>query len=99
MKVLKSILKDSLLYYSRFEKDLRRKLEGLPPGSVKRRKIKNHIYYYLQVREGKRVVHRYVGRVEPKELVERIKRRRFLESELKKVRMALRLLPIRKILS
>lgn len=99
MKVLKSILKDSLLYYSRFEKDLQRKLGKLPRGSVKRRKIKNHVYYYLQVREGKRVVHRYVGRVEPKELVERIKRRRFLESELRKVRAALRLLPVRKILS
>lgn len=99
MRVLKGILKDSLTYYKRLQKDLERKLAGLPAGSVKRRRIKGRDYYYLQRREGGRVVHKYLGVQDPKDLVEKIRRRRFLAGELKKVRAALRLLPERKILA
>lgn len=99
MRVLKGILKDSLAYYKRLQKDLERKLAGLPVGSVKRRRIKGHAYYYLQRREGRKVVHKYLGVQEPKDLMEKVRRRRFLAGELKKVREALRLLPERKILA
>ena len=97
MRVLKEILKDSLSYYLRLERDLRRRLTRLPQGSVKRRRIKGHVYYYLQSRHGEKVVHRYLGRQKPVELLKGIQERRQLEQELAKVRAALRLLPRRKL--
>ncbi|MBI3333620.1 MAG: hypothetical protein HYZ93_05975 [Candidatus Omnitrophica bacterium] len=99
MEVLKGILKDSLAYYRRLEKDLIRRMEALPKGSVKRRRIKSRSYYYLQFRQGSKVVHKYLGVQEPKALMEKIRLRRTLVRELKKTREALHLLPQRKIRS
>jgi hypothetical protein len=97
MRVLKSILKDSLSYYQRLERELKRRLAKLPQGSVKRRRIRGHAYYYLQQRNGGKVIHRYLGRQKPAELLKGIEERRKLKQELTKVREALRLLPRRKL--
>lgn len=97
MRVLKSILKDSLSYYQRLERALKRRLAKLPQGSVKRRRIRGHVYYYLQRRNGGKVVHQYLGRQKPVELLRKIQERRQLKQELAKVRAALRLLPKRKL--
>jgi hypothetical protein len=99
MKVLKSILKDSLVYYQRLDRDLRRRLAKLPQGSVKRRRIKGHAYYYLQRRYGRKVVHRYLGRHRPVGLLKAIEERRRMKQELAKVQAALRLLPRRKLVA
>ncbi len=97
MKVLKGILKDSLIYYQRLERDLIRRLGQLPKGSVKRREIKGRSYYYLQRREGSKVVHQYLGRKKPEALMKAVQERRQLRGELVKVRAALALLPKRKL--
>ncbi|MBI3020866.1 MAG: hypothetical protein HYY90_02340 [Candidatus Omnitrophica bacterium] len=97
MRVLKSILRDSLTYYQRLERDLTRRLARLPQGSVKRRRIRGHAYYYRQWRNGGKVVHRYLGRRKPVELLKGIRERRQLNQELAKARAALRLLPRRKL--
>ena len=97
MKVLKGILKDSLVYYQRLERDLIRRLGQLPRGSVKRRVIKEHPYYYLQRREGSKVVHQYLGRKKPEALLKAVQERHQLRRELVKVRAALALLPKRKL--
>ena len=93
MKVLRGILKDSLAYYQRLERDLIRRLGKLPKGSVKRRQIRGRAYYYLQRREGSKVLHRYLGRKKPEELIKAVEERRQLHEELAKVRAALALLP------
>ncbi len=97
MQVLKGILRDSLVYYERLERELKRRIQALPKGSVKRRSIRGHTYYYLQFRQGRRVVHRYLGRYEPEKLIRDIKKRHMLMKELVAVRQALRLLPKRKL--
>ena len=97
MKVLKGILKDSLAYYERLERDLIRRLGKLPKGSVKRRAIKGRSYYYLQRREGSKVVHQYLGRKKPEALMKTVQERRQLRRELVKARAALALLPKRKL--
>ena len=97
MKVLKHILQDSLRYYQRLERDLVRRLDRLPKGSVKRRRLKGRVYYYLQERRGSRVIHRYLGRQEPAALMRSILERRALRRELAQARGALRLLPRRKL--
>lgn len=97
MRVLRGILKDSLAYYQRLERDLIRRLGKLPKGSVKRRRIKGRAYYYLQHREGSKVLHQYLGRKKPEELINAVQERRHLRGELAKVRAALALLPRRKL--
>ena len=97
MKVLKGILKDSLAYYERLERDLVQRLKKLPKGSIKRRQIKGRAYYYLQHREGSKVLHQYLGREKPEALLRGIQERRMLRRELAKARAALRLLPRRKL--
>jgi len=97
MRVLKGILKDSLAYYERLQRDLERRLARLPKGSVKRRCIRGHWYYYLQRREGGKVVHQYLGRLQPGELLKQIDERHRLKKEMAKVRAALQLLPKRKL--
>ena len=97
MKVLRGILRESLVYYERLERDLTHRLGKLPRGSVKRRRLKGRVYYYLQQRQGVKVIHRYLGSREPKELMTAIQQRRMLKQELTKVRAALKLLPRRKL--
>ena len=97
MRVLKGILHDSLVYYQRLERDLKRRLGRLPEGSVKRRRIKGRVYYYLQRRNGSKVVHRYLGRQKPVELLKGIRERRQFKQELVNARAALRLLPRQKL--
>lgn len=97
MRVLKGILKDSLAYYKRLQRDLERRLARAPKGSVKRRRIKGHWYYYLQRRVGNKVIHRYLGRERPLELLKAVQERRQLLKELKRAEEALRLLPRRKL--
>lgn len=97
MRVLKGILKESLVYYERLERNLKRRVARLPQGSVKRRRIRGHVYYYLQRRNGSKVEHRYLGRQRPAELLKGIEERRWLKQELAKIQAALRLLPRRKL--
>ena len=99
MRVLKGILKDSLGYYERLERNLKCRLAKLSSGSIKRRRIKGHRYYYLQRRNGRRVVHQYLGRHKPIALLKAIRERRQLKQELVKVRAALRLLPKQKLVA
>ena len=97
MKVLRGILKDSLAYYERLERELVRRLSKLSKGSIKRRQIKGRTYYYVQRREGSKVRHQYLGRKRPEDLIKAIQERRRLRGELVKVRAALGLLPKRKL--
>ena len=99
MKVLRGILRESLVYYERLERDLLHRLGKLPQGSVKRRRLKGRVYYYFQQRRGAKVVHRYLGRNEPRDLIQAVRERRLLKQELAKARAALKLLPRRKLAS
>ena len=52
MNVIKSVLKEELNNSIAMEKNYQRELDKLPKGSLTRKNIKGHEYYYLQVREG-----------------------------------------------
>ncbi|MBU3958863.1 MAG: hypothetical protein KKE91_03285 [Candidatus Omnitrophica bacterium] len=92
MKILKGILSESKDYYVDTKRKIKKKLVNLPKGSVKERNISGRKYYYLQERRGKRVVHKYLGRNKPEELLKQIKQRKLLKIELNKVNEALRII-------
>jgi len=47
------------------QRELEDKLEKLPKGCIKERKIKNNTYYYLAYRDSGRVINKYIGKSRP----------------------------------
>ncbi|MBF0387184.1 MAG: hypothetical protein HQL20_04940 [Candidatus Omnitrophica bacterium] len=90
MDVLKGVLIESKKHYTDLEKRIVKDLKSLPSGSIKERKISGSVYYYLQKRVGKKVVHKYLGKENPEALLKQISERRALKVELKKVDEGLR---------
>ena len=73
MAILNSILRDSLNYYLDLDRRLQARLKAIPRGSVLKRRIGRRDYFYLNFRNGRRVVSRYLGREEPKQILKEIK--------------------------
>lgn len=92
MRVLQGILSESKDYYLKVRDKIKKKLSNLPKGSIKGRVISGRKYYYLQKRVGRKVVHKYLGKKRPEEVLNQIKERKALGVELKKVNEALRII-------
>lgn len=92
MNILKGILSESKEYYFNAKQKIEKKLSRLPRGSVKERKIAGRKYYYLQLRVGKKIVHKYLGKDRPESLIKQLSERKALKAELKKVNEALQML-------
>lgn len=82
--------KHSENYYFNVRERIHGRLSQLPRGTVKERLISGRKYYYLQRREGKRVVHTYLGREIPEDLKKQMAEREALRRELENVREVLR---------
>lgn len=92
MSILRGILSESRGHYLEVKKKIEKKLASLPRGSVKERIISGKKYFYLQNRIGNKIVHKYLGRKKPEEILQQLQRRKRLKAELKKVKEALKLL-------
>jgi len=68
MKVIKSVLEEELANSLAMKKDYERELAKLPKGSLVKKKIKGHEYYYLEVREKGKVRFVYKGKLSDKEI-------------------------------
>ena len=62
MKVIKSVLKEELANSEAMRKNYERELAKLPKGSLIKKNIKGHDYYYLVVREEGKVNFIYKGK-------------------------------------
>jgi hypothetical protein len=68
MRVIKSVLKEELANSLAMKKSYERELAKLPKGSLVRKTIKGHTYYYLQVREKGKVRFLYKGKLTDTEI-------------------------------
>lgn len=68
MKILKGILEEQLDNAIRLKKDYIKTLAQLGHGSIIKKKIYNHDYYYNEYRDGSRIVFEYLGRLKPEEI-------------------------------
>lgn len=68
MGVIKGVLKEELSRSLRMKKDYERALGKLPKGSLVRKHIKGHDYYYLIVRVGGKVRFIYKGKVSKEDI-------------------------------
>lgn len=97
MNIVRGLLSENLKYYRQVNKELEKKLSKLLKGSIKERSISGRVYYYLQKRVGEKIVHEYLGKEKPEELILQIKQRKIFEKELKKVKESLKLLEKTKV--
>ncbi len=93
MKVIKSVLKEELANSLAMKKSYERELARLPKGSLVRKTIKGHEYYYLQVREKGKVKFLYKGKLSAGQIEEyeqakqyRAKYRKLLSEVNKQIR-------------
>ena len=68
MEILNSILIEELERLRKLKKHYEQEISKLPKGCLVRKKIKGHLYYYLNYREGKKGVFKYLGKLNNKEL-------------------------------
>ena len=68
MGPIKGVLKEELSNSSRMKKGYERELAKLPKGSLIKKKIKGHNYYYLVVRKNGRVMFAYKGKISQGEI-------------------------------
>ena len=68
MRVLKGVLKEELENSLRIKEDYERELAKLPKGSLVKKKIKGHEYYYLLSRESDKIRFEYKGKVSKEEI-------------------------------
>ena len=87
-ELLKSVFQDELDRTTRLILRFRAELETLPKGSVFKRKIGNQEYFYLNYREGNKVVSKFLGNAkdfQTEELEQQLKKRKELSAVLKKL--------------
>jgi hypothetical protein len=77
-------------YYFKAREKIYGRLAQLPRGTIKERLISGRKYFYLQRREGKKVVHTYLGKEIPEDLKKKLQEREALRRELRKVQDVLR---------
>ena len=82
MTLIKSILKETNLYYQNLEKELLERISRLPKGTIKKRKINGRIYYYLQYRQQDKIKHKYLGKEYPENTLKQLVERKILKERL-----------------
>jgi len=81
MNILQGILKEELERLKKLNIHYVLEMSKLPKGCLIRKKINKNIYYYLNYRNGKKSIYKYIGKLnksELRELSEKIEKRRKL---------------------
>jgi hypothetical protein len=68
MGMIKNVLKEELENSLQMEKDYLKELARLPKGSLVKKKVKEHEYFYVISRENGKVRFRYKGKLSPIEI-------------------------------
>jgi hypothetical protein len=76
---IKGVLKEELNNSVRIKERYEGELSKLPPGSLIKKKIKGHDYYYIVLRENGNVKFIYQGKDVSKDLIKEYERAKILE--------------------
>lgn len=85
MGVIKGVLKEELENSIRMKKDYEKALKAHPGGCFIQKEIRGHKYYYLAVRDGKRVRFIYKGKKLSKEAIEKLSKQKKLRKKYKEL--------------
>ena len=82
MKILNGVLNEELDRLNKLKKNYEKQIAKLPKGSLIEKNIKGNIYYYLNYRQEKKKIFKYIGKLPGKELgnlLDKIEERKKLE--------------------
>ncbi|MBW1782224.1 MAG: hypothetical protein JRL30_15985 [Deltaproteobacteria bacterium] len=82
---IKGVLREELDNSIRMQKRYEEELEKLPAGSLVKKKIKGHEYYYIVLRENGKVKFVYQGKEVPESVVEQYARAKKLRAKYRKL--------------
>lgn len=90
MAILDEVLLEEQERLQRIKTRMQAEIELLPQGYLSKKKIHGSDCYYLQHREGTKVISKYVPLSEVKDLSEKIERRRSLSRSLREIERQLK---------
>ena len=85
MSVLDEVLKEEYDRLIKMRAAMNLEYEALPKGSISKKNIRGCDCYYLQYREGDKVISKYIKKGELNELAAKIERRRSLKKSLREI--------------
>ena len=89
MKILNDFLQEEKERLLELKKTYESKIQQLPKGSLIKKNIKGHHYYYLNYRLYKKQIFKYIGKLSEeklKDLLDKIEERRKFEKFLRQVK-------------
>lgn len=86
MSVLMSVLQEELDRLNRHEIIYERDLQELPKGYISKKNIRGKVSYYLQHREGGKIVSKWIPAEDLPKVEAQVNRRKQLEASLRRVR-------------
>ena len=88
MSIMSSLIDKESLRVQFMIAEYEKELISLPKGSIKTKTVGNRIYYYLNYRDGKKVISKYVGKDEASLQTVKVglERRVHIETMLKKLK-------------
>lgn len=90
MSVLEEVLSEEYARSKRLLKHMEAEFVDLPKGSIRKRNIKGHDYYYLNYRSGEKVKSDYISAADISALREKIERRKSLARAIKEHKQTLK---------
>ncbi len=99
MSVIFHVLKEEFERLVETEKAYTKAIAALPRGAPRIRTVRKRNYLYLEYRQGKQVIHVYIGPQDSdkaKDIMEKVEQRRRYEKLLKETKLALK--DVRKVL-
>lgn len=85
MSILMEVFKEEYERLERQKASYERAILELPKGYISKKNIRGKEAYYLQHREGKKVVSKYISASDLKQIEEQVSRRKQFEKSLKRV--------------
>lgn len=85
MGVIKGVLREELGNSIRMKENYKKALRSYPGGCFVEKKIRGHKYYYLAIREGKRVKFIYKGKQVSKEDLAKLEKSKRMRKKYKKL--------------
>ena len=86
MSILMEVLKEELDRLNRQQVVYSADLQELPKGYISKKNIRGKESYYLQHRDGNKIVSKYISAEDLPDVEEQIRRRRQLEASLRRVK-------------
>lgn len=86
MSVLMSVLREELDRLDRQKVAYEAELSELPRGYISKKNIRGKISYYLQYRDGNKIVSKYISVNDLPDVEAQVQRRKRLEASLRRVR-------------